>query len=76
MQLYAHKRAMLIYAYLCCIGFMLLYESRDPMQRYAIQELMLCYAVHIYMQVYVFQCICLQLDITRTTSGEAGIRQG
>jgi hypothetical protein len=50
---------MLIYAYLCfIIGFMLLYEYRDSMQSYAIQELMLCYAGQVSMQVYVFQCIC------------------
>jgi hypothetical protein len=50
---------MLIYAYLCFIGFMLLYEYRDSMQSYAIQELiMLCYAGQVSMQVYVFQCIC------------------
>ena len=58
MQLYANKRVMLIYAYLCFIGFMLLYEYRDSMQSYAIQELMLCYAGQVSMQVYVFQCIC------------------
>ena len=36
---------------------MLLYEYRDSMQSYAIQELMLCYAGQVSMQVYVFQCI-------------------